>query len=57
MIDRSSRFGLMLEPVDCRSVAGYVFGKKLQSNLALQLQILGTVHHAHAATASFSMAR
>jgi hypothetical protein len=51
MVDSGSGFGLMLEALDCRSVAGHLFGKKLQCNFALELQIFGTVNHAHAAAA------
>jgi hypothetical protein len=51
MIDGGSGFGLTLEALDCRSVAGNLFGKELQCNFALQLQVFRTVHHAHAATA------
>jgi hypothetical protein len=40
-----------LEALKCSWVAGYLFGKELQSNFALQLQVFSTVDHTHPATA------
>ena len=51
VVDSGSGFGLMLEALDCRSVAGYLFRKELQSNFAFKLQVFGAIHHAHAAAA------
>jgi hypothetical protein len=51
MVDGSSSLCFTLEALKRSWVAGYVFGKKLQCNFALQLQVFGTVDHTHPATA------
>jgi hypothetical protein len=51
VVNSGGGFGLTLEALNCGSVAGYRFRKELQRNFALQLQVFGTVHHAHAAAA------
>jgi hypothetical protein len=41
----------VLKPLNCDSVTGQVFRKKLEGNFAPQLQVFGTINHTHGAPA------
>ncbi len=44
---------LKLEAAQSSGVGSEVFGKELQGNVAVQLEVFGLIHHTHPATAEF----
>src|SRR5262249_41624385 len=48
MVHRSEQLSFTLEPSETFRIAGQVMRQKLQSNIALQLDIVRAEHHTHA---------
>jgi hypothetical protein len=53
MVQRRGRTRFALKAFQGNAVLRQVFGKKLDSHVAAQLDVLGAKHHAHAAAAQF----
>ena len=53
MLERGGGAGLPLKALERLRIPGELFRKELERNVAAELQVLGFVHHAHAAAAHF----
>ena len=51
MIDGRSRSRLLFKALDRSTIPGDLIGQNLERHFAPQLQVLGTIHDTHAATA------
>jgi hypothetical protein len=51
MVQRGRSFGFSLETAEGLRVVGKIIGKKLQGNVATQLEVFSFIHHTHPAAA------
>ncbi len=53
MIQRGGGFSFAMKARERLRIAGDIFGKKFQRDIAMQASVFGFVHHAHAAIPDF----